>query len=301
MRSTIMWQFPTGFVRLKRALDFWGNGGQWDTEGFDWITARHLPHPLRSALIDGDLTASVMSEDGRLDVIPVSLWRGMYLWGEAYSTGLVNVHLDRHQVTGYLCIEQAAVNKLWKGRSESKPQRAFLAQEVIGSVQSECPPLGLVVQAVATNVETGNTKVVQNWLRTTWPEVLHAVWPTRNDDGDKSFPSLALQVSAAIRTFNAVRPKWTAPPPDEPTLAALLEWSPLLAAALEVFRRCKRGDLDFGPTGRVLPSKAELEIRALLEDIDAGDRGRRLLKCIAQLTIPAEKVSGGGRQRVHML
>lgn len=100
-------ELPAHLVRSRAALDYWEHQGQWDHSGIDWYTVAQQPgHPLRTALINGQLASFVFTEAGALVEIPPPTWGG-FLWGEAYETSVTRVRLRAGVVIGYLCIVRA--------------------------------------------------------------------------------------------------------------------------------------------------------------------------------------------------
>lgn len=293
MRDMVMWQFPAGFVYLKRAVDFWENGGRWDKEGgFDWFAKRNSPHDLRNALINGALTAFTLTEDGRLHPVPAWPWSGRTLWGEVYSTGLVNVDLELGRVAGYLCVKRQDIENLWGGAPSQKSPNEKIETATVEAVLAECPALGLVVQALADDIDRTSQKKVYAWLSQVGPARLKVEWP----EGSSAFPSLVRQINGVIRLIDR-RTTWIAPFPTDTHVADLAAFAPLLGAAVEVFRLCQSGAVGHGPTRIVQPTKVEAMLRERVAPVDDTRDARRLLSGIAKLAIPDDKVSGGGRDR----
>lgn len=295
MRDAVPWQFPEGFVRLRRALDFWENEADWDCEGFNWIEARDHPHALRTALISGALSAFVMTEEGRLHAVPNGLWRGTYLWGEAYETYLVKVDLERGTTLGYLCLKRQDVADLWRAKGTQQKKQPEIRADTANAILDECPTIGLVVLASLDKIKHLSKGEIDAWLISKWPQSLQGAWPER--DSNSSFvPSIARQINRVIRGMDSVAVTWAGSKPTDPAMTELANAMPLMAAALYVFRRARSGDFDHGPTRRVQPDRMEGELRKILT-IDAESKGSSpLFRTLAQIAIPSEKVPGGGRR-----
>jgi hypothetical protein len=285
---------PKHLENLYRALDYWHSDGRWDVRGgFNWIYVRaQARHPVRVALAEGDLGAYLFQENGMLEPIPAYLWNGTHLWGEADSSALVNVELSRGLVSGYLLVERSAVELFWAHWRETLQTRSPLSPHVISAVQSENPAIGVALAALESGEVDGSpVKRVGTWLREHWPDSLHAFWPGR--DKDAPTPLVAKHIITVIRYATAKPFKWTGESPADDVLADLADKFPIVAAALEVTRLCRTGELDHNKGGTVLPGRAQLNIAKRTVPSAAGP----LLVSAAAIAIPDDKVSGGGRAR----
>lgn len=101
-------KLPDDRIYLRRALDWLHNGSE-DSYGFDWHHERQdTNHPLRHALVNGEIESWCIREDGRQFKIPRYHWSGQRLWLEAYSTSLQTVECDGSLQQGYLIIDRRA-------------------------------------------------------------------------------------------------------------------------------------------------------------------------------------------------
>lgn len=293
MRAGVSRQLPDGFVRLRRALDFW-EYGRWDAEGIDWFDIGKRPHGLRSAAISGAVPVFAMMESGHMYPVPAWLWSGTYLWGEAYSTGLVNVSIDRGRVAGYLCVKRLDVERLKVDQGASVTGSASVDLVTVMAIAAEAPAIGLVALALAQNVERSTEPEVYGWLSTVGPKLLDVRWPGRDEVG---FPSVVRQINAVIRHIEVHPARWIGPPPVDPFVAELIAIAPVLGAAMEVYRLCRAGTVGNAPSGMVKPSEAETELRKFVVPIVGSRDATRFFQRVSKIAIPADRVSGGGRER----
>lgn len=296
MRRWVPIELPVHLVRLHKALDFWKYKGKWDSSGFDWITIRqHGSHPLRTALINDQLSGFAFTEAGEIVEIPPSIWGGPSLWSAAYETGLTNVPLRGRIATGYLCVDRRQLEELWRGESSNKNVDAetILDLALAERVAAECPTIGVVAKAAAMKQEASTFVTVDTWLRNEWPESLNHAWPAR--DVNHPTPSIARQLNLTIRRVGNVPLKWIAAEPEDELVFDLKQSLPILAAALEVHRLCKSGALD--DRGKVYPAAARRELEKRVGPRQTSGLGNELFRAIAQLVVPDDKVSGGGRKR----
>lgn len=299
-------QAPSHLVPLRHAIDYW-EYGRWDERWIDWYKIRANPHPLRTALVDGTLEASLLTEQGTLHSVPPSQWSNGRLWGEAYQTGLTTVLLQQHRVDGYLFVDRRQVEAL---RDAAAPRPVVPPDEVIevvehegpptpdeliGVVEQEAPPIGLILRALSVDIRRDRSGVVDAWLRDEWPDALNDVWPNRLDRDALNSPSMARDINYIIRKMPEVQLAWIGKRPADLTLSQLVASYPLIAASFEVFRLCRDGELDdFGD--KVTASRARDELGKRVSFRPGSMLAAELFRRLAKITIPDEKVTGGGRR-----
>lgn len=287
-------ELPVHLVRLPAALDFWQHEGRWDRSGFDWHTiSQQRGHPVRTALINGQLGSFAFTEAGQIIEIPPALWGGRLLWSEAYETTLTDVPLGGGLVPSYLCVDRYQLEELWRAwrGDQHTDAEVGIGLDLVDRTACACPSIGLVAMAIAMKADARYVSTVDNWLREHWPEDMAGAWPNR---ATSPTPSIARQVNVAIRLVPAVPLIWQAAEPADELVFELKRRYPILAAAVEVHRLCQTNALDDRGKVYVGAARRELELRVGT----AAKRGtaHRLIEAVAKLSIPENKVSGGGRK-----
>lgn len=291
MVNDVPLQAPSHLKLLRHAIDYW-EYRRWDERWIDWYAIREKPHALRTALVDGTLEASLLTEQGTLHSVPPSQWSNGRLWGEAYQTSLTTVLLQNHRVDGYLYVDRRQVEAL---RDAADPRPAIPPDEVIRIVEHEAPPIGLILRALSVDIRRDRTGVVDAWLRDEWPDALNDVWPNRLDREALNFPSMARDINYIIRKMPEVPLAWSGERPADLTMSQLVTSYPLIAASFEVFRLCRDGKLDdFGD--KVTASRARDELGKRVPIPPGSMIAAELFRRLAKITIPDEKVTGGGRR-----
>jgi hypothetical protein len=289
-------ELPIHLVRLPAALDFWQYKGRWDSSGFDWHTiSQQRGHPVRTALINGQLGSFAFTEAGELIDIPPALWGSRLLWSEAYETTLTDVPIGGGLVTGYLCVDRYQLEGLWRAqrgdqRAEAEAE-AGIDLDLVERTVSACPTIGLVARAIAMKADARYFATVDSWLREHWPDDMAGAWPNRVDSPT---PSIAKQLNVAIRLVPIVPLKWQAAEPDDELVFELKHRYPILAAAVEVHRLCHTDALD--DRGKVYVGAARRALELRVGAVAKRGTARQLLEAVAKLSIPEHKVSGGGRK-----
>ena len=294
MRGRVQVELPIHLVRLPAALDFWQYKGRWDCSGFDWHTiSQQRGHPLRTALINGQLGSFAFTEAGELIEIPPALWGGRLLWSEAYETTLTNVPIGGGLVTGYLCVDRYQLEELWRAqRGDQRAEaEAGIGLDLVERTVTACPNIGLVARAIAMKADARYFGTVDSWLREHWPDEMAGAWPNR---ATSPTPSIARQVNVAIRLVPVVPLTWQAAEPDDELVFELKRRYPILAAAVEVHRLCQTDALD--DRGKVYKGAARRAIELRVGTVPERSAAHRLLETVAKLSIPEHKVSGGGRK-----
>jgi hypothetical protein len=291
MRNDVPLKAPSHLKLLRHAIDYW-EYRRWDERWIDWYAIREKPHALRMALVDGTLEASLLTVQGTLHSVPASQWSNGRLWGEAYEASLTTVLLQQHRVNGYLYVDRKRVEAL-RDADDSQPD--VPPDEVIGIVEREAPPIGLILRALCGDVGRSRAGVVDSWLRDAWPDALNDVWPRRLDRDALNSPSMARDINYIIRTMPQVPLVWSGERPADPKMSELATRYPLIAASVEVFRLCRDGDLDdFGD--KVTASKARDELGKRVPIPPGSTLAAELFRRLAKIAIPDEKVTGGGRR-----